>query len=220
MSQFLRVGAVFLVGALVGPLLIAVVIAAVPSRREKPFIFEKDMEIAKLVRAYRAKLPARHVFLVALPTPDGRECGYNPEAVFPGGNMKSNEELVSDRWTDYDGYYALHRWRGEAQDEGYIAGITEKMTKDLSRFEAKFLRLCIESTIASEICSRKVSAYSELVDRFAKDTKQRSVTRGNEDRIVCSYVDGVAVRRGMKLSPPFNQEYADGQFRNTPWLFR
>ena len=204
----------FGLGTILGPLLVALVLAALPSGETGmgSGLPEKEIEVGKLLAIYRARLPAGRLFMTVIPPPDGEECGYLPSSVFPTTFAGAATDRLAGRWNPYVGYYALHRWRNDAQADGYIAAISKKMTEDLSKFEAKFLRICIESTVLSGICSRKIESYGDGIDRFSKDYVEDSWIGGNEDRVVCSYVDGVAARKGLPLSKLF-----DGKFEIKHW---
>jgi hypothetical protein len=54
-----------------------------------------------------------------------------------------------------------------------------------------------------------VKGFGDLVERFPAKPDNATLLGGNSDRVVCGYADGVAARRGLTLSPPFDQAYAD-----------
>ena len=214
MPRFLRLTACFVLGAILGPVLIAAVSSVYPSADDK-YLEPKEAEVGRLVAAYRAQLPERHLFVTVIPPPDGRECGYDPQAVFPDKWDSIAQSRKTGTFAAYEGYYALNRWRNNNEDEAYIEAIRKRLTENLSHFEAGFLRRCIQNTIFSSQCMAKVKSIGSEVERFDPKRRTYLLAGGHEDQVVCLYVDGVATRKGMTLSKPFDQHYADTHRR--PW---
>ncbi|OAN99076.1 hypothetical protein A8B75_19420 [Sphingomonadales bacterium EhC05] len=189
------------IGAVAGPVAIAVISAWVNAEDELGVT--KTSEASRLVAAYRQRLPRHRLFLSIIPPEDGTECGYEVDDVFPDGFGRLVEAVRSQRFTEYAGYYALDRWRNKNRDEEWIAAITTSIDEQMSDFEAGFLRRCIEATLFSDICMKQVAAYGDSgkIPRF-DHTRPISPFSGTgiEDQIVCTYVDGVAVRNGISLS--------------------
>ena len=208
MLKFLRLIVIFALGAILGPVLIAGIAAAMPPFGNQ-LLPPKDAEIGKLVQAYRSQLPVGRLFMTVIPPPDGKECGYEPEKVFPGGWDSMIDSHRSGQFSDYAGYYALHKWREGSEDDGFIEAIREQLGKDLSRFESGFLGRCIQSTVFASQCMAKVEAIGAKVRRFDPKRQSQTLAGGHEDNIVCLYVDGVAARHAIRLSPPFSQQFAD-----------
>lgn len=208
MFRLMRYALIFALGTVVGPIIIAAIVSAVPY--QSPGVLpQKELEIGRLVAAYRAKLPHGQLFLTIVPPPDGKECGYDPNKVFPAQLETMVKARSARQWSDYEGYYALHQWRGQNRGEEFIAAIQEKMAIQLSRFEAGFLRRCIDATMISSFCMKKVERIGNEVVRFDSNRHHFLLAGGNEDRVVCGYVDGVAARKGLPLSRPFDQKIAD-----------
>ncbi len=199
---------IFGLGVVVGPLLYALIAAAMPPR-QIPVVSANEAEVGRLIAVYRAELDRGRLFMSIIPPPNGKECGYDPEKVFPGQFSGMAEARRAGSFSDYEGYYALDKWRNQQRDEGYIAAIHMKMAKDMSRFEAGFLRRCIQSTVFAGWCKQRVAAFADQVDRFGPESRNFFIGGGHEDRVVCRYVDGVAARNGLPLAPVFNQETAD-----------
>ena len=180
------------IGAIFGPLIIAVVSAGFSANRSaEPWGSD---EASRLVNAYRERLPAGRLFLSLPHSEDGRECGYSPEQVFP------DMSLNNDRFTDYGGYWYMDQWRNSTRDAEYISAITQSVDDDLSEFEAGFLRRCIESTLFSALCMEGVSGRDDKVKRHVHGRSAFPLLGyGVEDQIVCTFVDGVAARQGLSL---------------------
>lgn len=190
-----------LLGAVLGPLIVAAASAALDANQEDS-PFQKQNEAARLVNAYRSRLPVGILFM-SVPLPeDGKECGYEPEHVFPDATNQMLRSGRENRYADYTGYWVLDHWRNSVRDEEWISAISQKIDDDLSDFETGFLRRCIDATLFSTICMSRVASYGDRVERF-DHTRPASPMRGFgiEDQIVCSYVDGVAARLGIKVPP-------------------
>ncbi|MEZ0243263.1 MAG: hypothetical protein ACAH11_07800 [Sphingomonas sp.] len=212
-SNVLGVILAFTIGTIFGPILIAGVSAILPTTEPRPVPGPDNddplVQAQRLVTTYRAHLPRGNLFTTVAMPPYGRECGYDPNLVFPTVFRRAkHSESANDR-ENYLGYWALHRWRGDSQDEAWIADITDLISREMSVSKMKFLRTCIESPLFSERCMSEVDAYGDRVERFGKRSGQWSLPDGLEDRTVCLFVDGVAARRGIPLSPPFSRKYAD-----------
>ena len=182
-------------GAVLGPLLIALIAAATTPARYDGQVIEAD----KLVDAYQNKLPPNHLFLTVSLPQDGAECGYDPNVVFPDGLEAMAHARQSNSYADYEGYYALERWRSRNPGEEWVTAIKARVAKELSPFEAGFLRRCIESTAFSSLCMEQVRGFGGKVPRFS-ERGSWLLASGNEDRVVCTFVDGVAARRGIPLA--------------------
>lgn len=180
-------------GAVVGPLLIAAAAAALGQESDG----YGPGEAERLVDAYRDQLPRGHMFLSLAAPPDGEECGYNREIVrerspaTPSGGSR-------DAYSDYQGYAALNRWRGERRDEAWIRAITASIDERFSDFKIGFLRRCIESTLFAGLCANEVEQFGDTVPRFGRSGVDNA--QDLEDRVVCTFVDGVAARKRIPLS--------------------
>ncbi len=183
------------VGAIFGPVLIAGAAAALGRGSDG---FGPISEADRLVDAYRDQLPRGRLFLSIVASPDGEECGYDPEVVFPRGILAMQPEGRLDSYTDYRGYFELNGWRNERRDEAWIRAITTRIQAEMSDFRIGFLRRCIESTLFAGVCAKEVEQFGETVPRF--DRRRTSEAQGSEDRVVCTFVDGVAARKGVPLS--------------------
>lgn len=189
---------VFVAGAVLGPIIIAAAGAAIVTAQEDHL---KYREANALVDAYRGRLKPNKLFLTVIGPDDGEECGYKPEDVLPDRDEGYAEARRLGRYTDYEGYQALYYWRIYSQDESYIDRIKESVAERVSPYEVSFLKRCIESTILSSICMKRVETFGTLVERFPTDRKPFEHALGYRDRVICTFVDGVAARKGIPLAP-------------------
>jgi hypothetical protein len=181
------------IGAVFGPVAIAIAGATfAPAKSPNGYV----VEAAKLVEAYQSNLEPGLLFLSIVPPEDGAECGYKADAIFPGGILALNRQT----YTDYEGYFVLDKWRNESRDKAWIRAITLQIDQRLSPFEAGFLRRCIQGTLFAKLCMDRVSGFGDTTPRFDRKEKTGVPGDGNEDRVVCTFVDGVAARKGIPLA--------------------
>ena len=95
---------------------------------------------------------------------------------------------------------ALDRWRSENSGEAWIRSITAEINTRFTPFEIGFLRRCIEGTLFAGLCMKKVERFRDIVPRFKRTHETEILAEGDEDRVVCTFVDGVAARKGIPLS--------------------
>ena len=192
---------IFIIGATLGPLAIAAFSAW--AEADNQMDYTETSEASRLVAAYRQRLPHFHLFLSVIPPEDGTECGYDNNDVFPDSFDQLTDSMRSQKFTEYAGYYALHLWRNDTRDEEWVSAITDSIDEKMSDFEAGFLRRCIEATLFSDFCMKQVAAYGDT-NKIPRYDHERPISPlrgfGIEDQIVCTYVDGVAARKGLALS--------------------
>ena len=196
LRRFVAVALAFIVGAIFGPLLIA----AVSSLHQPEVELGYQREATRLVEAYRANLRPNRLFLTIMAPQDGGECGYDPHELFPEGILEMAEAQSANRYSDYEGYYALDRWAIQQRDESWIAAITERIDQTMSPSKMEFLRRCIDSTLFSNICMEQVEVYGDRIERFPDEPRtQYHLAGGHEREVICSYLDGVALKRGIEI---------------------
>ena len=195
---FWTVGLV-LAGAILGPVVFAAASAALVAKQDGSPLHRRN-EADLLIDAYRSRLPVGIMFMTVMLPEDGKECGYKPEQVFPNAFDELEIGARQKRYTDYLGYWVLDHWRNKTQDEEWLSAVAQEIDNDFSDFEAGFLRRCIQATVFSPLCMNRVAPYGDRVERF-DHKRPASPMRGFgiEDQIVCTYVDGVAARRGIKV---------------------
>ena len=216
MRRLFCIAGLLAVGAIFGPLISAAISTAEPASGKWAQMSAEQLrmtEIGMLMEALdtRKKQSNQIVRYSVTPPPDGKECGYDPDRIFPDKYNHMLKSRTEHSYDDYLGYWALDRWRSDLIDRAIDAEIASRMKMD--RFEAGFLRRCIQQTMFSGVCADQVEkleqAAYEGVDRRAAKSRQDFLLFGAEDNVVCTFVDGVAARKGLPLSKPFDQKYAD-----------
>ena len=216
MIRFLGLSAMLVIGAILGPVLFATIAASLPPTGDWANMSAAEVrnrEIGLMMDALEQRQKQSNYITrySTIPPPDGKECGYDPDRVLPGKFDQLLKARTAKKYTDYLGYWALNRWRSDLIDESIEAAIRDRVKID--RFEAGFLRRCIQQTSFSGVCADRVNdlrqkAYAG-VDRKAARVENGSMLFGHEDNVVCSFIDGVAARKGLPLSKTFDQKYAD-----------
>ncbi|MCB2082635.1 MAG: hypothetical protein KDD90_01075 [Sphingomonadaceae bacterium] len=206
MKAILRVASLLAMGGIVGPVAFAAVASALTATEPHYDSFDEN-EYSRLVEAYRARLPGLRLFMTIIPPEDGKECGYDPQALFPDQDNQVLDSTDKRSFTDYVGYLAMDRWRNNSRDDEYIAAITDNISERMSEFEAGFLRRCIEATVFSSACMSRVEAFGNTAERFDHNREPFPIIGwGIEDEIVCTYADGVAARRSIPLRSPESEK--------------
>lgn len=195
--SFRRIGlatALLAAGALLGPVVFAGIGAALAVSDPEDYP-TKWQETQRLVEAYRARLPRGRLYTTIASPQNGVECGYNVAAIFPDVYSESRQ------FGYWNGYQALDHWRDMNWKRQRIEEFGEAIGADMNEFEVVFLRRCIEATVLQPLCMAKIAGYSDRVSR-SDHLRATSLFEGYgyEDQIVCTYVDGVAARRGVPLA--------------------
>ena len=197
--NFIIVSLAVLFGWIAGPIMYAALAALSPGERS----YGTNVEIVRLLDVYRANLRSHFLFRSIASHPDGRECGYEPEEIMPD-QIWAMGDARKEEFNAYEGYYALNRWIGQQKDEAYISRIGENILSRVSQYEIQFLRRCIESTVLSPVCMNRVSSFASGVQRFPEkdETDEFYFVGGQDEKIICLYLDGVAARKGLVLANP------------------
>ncbi|WP_373489940.1 hypothetical protein [Parasphingorhabdus sp.] len=192
LKRILFVSALFLTGAVFGPLLFAALAAFSPEQGP----FGESIEAEKLVGAYRDELPEQILWLTIMPPNLEKQCGYETDSVFDPSLPRDQRET---HMLDYAAYLTLSRWRNEHADYEWISRITEKIDSSFSDYHKSFLRRCIESTLFKPHCMAVVEEFGNKIGRFPERDGPESANGPILDRVVCNFVDGVAARKGIEL---------------------
>lgn len=194
----IRLIAIFAAGAVLGPVMIAGIAALDDEKASMP---PQQDQAALLIRSYQANLPSLILFRSIFHEPHPEQCGYDETKLFPDGSIAIIDARESGRLSPIEGYMAINIWAAEQQNENYLYAITERIRKEHSPFEMEFLRRCIQSTIFSGICMKHVSQMGDRVKRFPDDPRDAGYFPGSgyEEEVICTYLDGVAARRGIAL---------------------
>jgi hypothetical protein len=193
MIHWLRIVAFLVTGAIFGPLLWAAVAALMPEPQYR-------LPAYGLLREFDSRdrtIVSDSMDLFG----EVRDCGYDADALF----TKSDQEhypVGQWQWTPHAGYMALtflrrSNWRDRLNDLR-----TRRLEATTSNFSARFLRECMRSTLFGSLCERRTRT---LLGEW-KSPYRGPASAGNqlddpgEREMICVYLDGVAVRRGVPLA--------------------
>ena len=166
--------AAFAGGTLLGPVVISSfsgLISASPRTENSWDEGSKWSEAQKLVQSYRNNLPQGFVFRTIITPPEGRECGYNTQDVFPGGVAA----MADERWSNYRGYLALNQWRNNNRSDAWISAITQRISEEMSVPKMRMLKTCIDASIFRSVCMHEVKEYSATIDREGRSNAEFSL---------------------------------------------
>lgn len=180
--RYLIPAILLIAGAILGPVLIAagqgMLASSEPDTRRG--------ETMRLVAAYRERLPPFRLMLTIVP-PDPERCGYAADSLF----AKDDRGGIG---SPYDGFQVLDRWKAQRSDEAYLDQVADGLSRRMSPFSTVFLRRCMEATLFGNWCESRVrSIADELIPA------ERPAARADE-RVLCTYLDGVAARAGKSLA--------------------
>lgn len=206
--------ALIALGVVVGPLAMTAGVSAWSARKADPGDEPGGLqrrEVADMVAVYLTQQQVRQRGMILhqiVPPGDGAECGYDPDTVFPGGIDALGKIQKDKSYVDYAGYFWLNRARVQTAGDAIHAAIVERLATGMSRFEAEFLRRCMGSALYGDLCFAEVDrrfldAYGALDYQKAR-VNSDYLLFGHEREAICTFVDGVAARRGIPLAkrPP------------------
>jgi hypothetical protein len=201
--RFFKVAALLGIGAICGPILSALWAATMASLQPAASERVKDTPAWNLLEAYRAQLPPLRLLLSIVMPPDGEECRYSRSALF--GEKEDILEVYAsapDHWSSYKGYDALNHWKNTQTDERYLQHVVRYLALNTSAFSATFLENCIRNTALRSVCVRYTEDMLSERPWFGKPTPMptRRFEAPVEAATLCTYLDGVAARRGKPLS--------------------
>lgn len=164
---------------------------------------ERRSQAFALLTAYRDHWPPP-VMMATLDTETAiRDCGYSSETLFVLD--QSREDARAGRWTPRDGYMDIwfarsREWR-RLLDELRIVRLSE----GTSAFSSEFLRVCIRQSLFAPLCASQVglilaSADLDPANGNAWPRNQPRPDQSRETRNICTYLDGIAARRGLPLA--------------------
>ena len=192
LKRILFASALFLTGAVFGPLLFAALAAFSPAQGQ----FGESIEAEKLVEAYRSELPEQILWLTIMPPNFEKQCGYETDSVF---DLNFPRDQGGTHMLDYAAYLTISRWRDEHTGYEWISRITEEIDSSFSDYHKSFLRRCIETTLFKSHCMGVVEEFGNKVDRFPERVGPESENKLILDQVICNFVDGVAARKGIEL---------------------
>ena len=129
-----------------------------------------------------------------------RDCGYTREALFGS----PTPPIVEGRaWTPYSGYLDLFAWQGQQRRRAVEAARANILYQDLRAFQLAFLDDCMRSTAFSGLCAGYVRQVLESGGGLSSNAMPSGAPRFDqrrEERTICTYLDGLAARRGLRLA--------------------
>ncbi len=203
--------ALLAIGTVTGPILIAVVTAALSETYESEteaeaappesaFVYSRGETADLLFRAYEPHRPPPLLRTdVDIPrTSYWADCGYPQELDGDPRLLTSDMRVVRD--APRPGQAALTAAFAQLRLADQERATIERLDRATSTFSAVFLRRCIESTLARNYCVAEVTA------RLEGDPWER-YGHGElpaERKVRCQLLDGVAARNGLELAdrPP------------------
>ncbi len=127
------------------------------------------------------------------------DCGYDPDRLF-GPELSL---AVGQAWTPYTGYFDLTIWQRNEFSQEVARRRAEHLSRHLGAFELVFLDRCIRSTLFAGQCALRVHRLLETGNLRSRNSMPASGPRfvqSRRDRTICTYLDGLAARKGLPLS--------------------
>jgi hypothetical protein len=201
MLRWLRIVAFLVLGAIFGPLLIAVFIALTPEP-------DWPLTVPSLLREYDDRdWRESYSSPRSLDTTE-RDCGYDLDRLLvdpPGmdGAEATRRNLDPNwEWWSHRSYNAVHSLRRSNYERllDYFRG--EHLIANSSRYETRFLLECMCGTVFAPICERRVHMLlGEWRSKYLAPASARDQFRDPGLReTVCVFLDGVAARQGLPLA--------------------
>lgn len=195
MLRSLRVLGIAIGTVLIGPIIFAAMAALVPTTEDEGQASEALQLLRKFDDAFPQGIPRYSI------DPDYyfRQCGYDGNTVL--GDISSVKQ--EGGWVPYHGYYDLSSWfRGDFRREVEEAR-SNQLNTNLSGFELRFLNRCIANSAFSKVCGfrvRKVLEAGELYSNYSLPSSSPRPDESGQIRTMCAFLDGIAARKGQKLS--------------------
>jgi hypothetical protein len=176
-------------GAVFGPVLVAAAQSAMVEDSE----LAQANEASRLLEAYRSTLEPM-LLLLTIEMPNPADCGYDQRE-----DLLPFDGSAEEEWR---AYLYLDHWRMGTQNGSYLYAVSEYLDTRTTAFEAAFLRRCIETTVFASVCAKEVKALVAGKRRSANTPAPPEPTfeSAHEDRIICTFLDGIAARRGIPLA--------------------
>jgi hypothetical protein len=128
-----------------------------------------------------------------------KDCGYQSDQLF-----SASDKLVDGpRWTPSTGYFDLTLWVSNEFAQEVKRGRVEQLKHNLSDYSLRFLDHCIRETAFASVCANRAwQAFGEggHASLYTMPTGQLRPDQRRRFNTVCTYLDGLAARRGIMLS--------------------
>lgn len=185
----------FGLGALLGPLA-AIAIASLGTPDNERQIMAAAL---RLMTAFDDRYPAEPSLYSIEFDGDVTDCGYDVDLV----GQAEPFDPFGQTWTPYTGYFDLTHWRSDDWRREAERRRVEFVARQLSPFELTFLSRCIGETAFADLCGEKVRNLLDSGNRLRSDSMPADEPRyeqPRQNRTICTYLDGLAARRGQPLS--------------------
>ena len=128
LKRILFVSALFLTGAVFGPLLFAALAAFSPEQGQ----FGGSIEAEKLVEAYRNELPEQILWLTIMSPSLEKGCGYEVDSVF---DLNFPRDQSGTHLLDYAAYLTISSWRNDhTLFKSHCMAVVEEFGNKVERF--------------------------------------------------------------------------------------
>lgn len=194
MLHWLRIVAFLVTGAIFGPLLLAVLAGLHPEEPWNPIA-------PHLLAEYDARVPSSGLTSPGWSISDSRKCGYDPDALFTRED-RDRDYPRNWQWTPARGYRFMggyHSWfRQIAVDDRR----SSQLHGEISNFSGRFLLACMRGTVFAPLCAQRTGA---LLGKWKSGDATATLAAGSLNEAgtaetLCTYLDGVAARRGLPLA--------------------
>ena len=203
---------IFGLGVVLGPILLALV-AGVFASSDDNSRWRQTYNLLQAYDEYRPQLSMHGGDW----EPDIADCGYRRDMVYDArDNLVAMEHRGTGpapyrdvSWTPYSGHFALHGWRTRQFESRVETLRTDFLRNRFGRFSAIFLARCVRHSVAATLCADRVGkALDEagLLSPNSGPTSRSGFLDGNrESQVICTYLDGLAARRGHPLAERSNR---------------
>lgn len=181
----------FLLGLLVGP----VVIAAIIGVTSQTSAFDRSRAAHQLLNAYDERYPPPIVMIDLDEAAVARDCGYD-ERVF--GNDLSLAR--GQKWTPYTGYFDMTIWLTDEFRDEVQRRRSDWLATHFSAFGLTFLDRCLRQTVLAPLCGWDVRHALERGNLLDRNSLPSPFDQPRRTQSICTYLDGIAAQRGQPLA--------------------
>lgn len=194
-------------GVALGPILLAAASGVVASSDEQT----RSRQAYRLLAAYDEYEPQFPMHSSDFER-DIEACGYRRDSVLDTRDdlaalerRANGEARFRDvSWTPYSGLFQLRAWRSSLFMRRVEDLRANSLKGSFGIFKATFLDQCLRHTLAAPACAaevRKVLKEADLLSRSAGPMEKSGfLDSDRETRVICTYLDGLAVARGHPVA--------------------
>jgi hypothetical protein len=189
--------AIFVLGLLLGPLLLAAISGLTASSDDNT----RWQSAHRVLGAFDERYP--QMTLTSLEWRSAvSNCGYDFERLFGSATPPLPERQA---WTPFAGYFDLTVWRGTVFNREVERRRTAHLAQRFSPVALGFLDRCMRQTAFAGLCGLRVRTALEDGDLLSDSSLPADGPRFDQRRetmTVCRYLDGLALRRGLPVAEP------------------